>query len=129
MIFLFEMLPGWVVGRLGFLRQLQMYRLQSRRTCSLQWFDPLTMFFLFVTWAILPLQAQDNIALQASELMRAGKFHDAELLWRQLEQQHPKDAVIHGNLGVVLAQQGKFEAATTEYHRALALKSDKPEID
>jgi Flp pilus assembly protein TadD len=46
--------------------------------------------------------------------MRAGKFHDAELLWRQLAQQHPKDASIHGNLGVALAQQGKLEPATIE---------------
>src|ERR1700761_9302704 len=129
MIFLFQMSPSGVGGRLGFLRQLQVYQAQSRRSCSNRWLDLLTSVVLVMTWAVLPLNAQDNIALQASELMRAGKFHDAELLWRQLEQQHPKDAVIHGNLGVALAQQGKLEAATTEYRRALAIKPDQPEVE
>ena len=84
--------------------------------------------FLIVTWAVLPSHAQNDVALQASELMRTGKFHDAELLWRQLEQQHPKDPVIHGNLGVALAQQGKLESAAVEYHKSLALKPDQPDV-
>ena len=60
--------------------------------------------------------------------MQAGKFRDAELLWRQLEQQHPTDAVIHANLAVALAQQGELEAATIEYHKSLTLKPDQPEV-
>jgi Flp pilus assembly protein TadD len=75
------------------------------------------LILVILAWAVLPLHAQNDLALQASELMRTGKFHDAELLWRQLEQQHPKDPLIHGNLGVSLAQQGKLETATAEYRR------------
>jgi hypothetical protein len=41
------------------------------------------------------------------ELMRTGKFQDAELLWRQLAQQYRKDPVMRGNLGVALASTGK----------------------
>ena len=103
-------------------------RARSRRAISNQWINRLLSVFLIVTWAVLPSHAQNDVALQASELMRTGKFHDAELLWRQLEQQHPKDPVIHGNLGVALAQQGKLESAAVEYHKSLALKPDQPDV-
>src|SRR6202453_814564 len=83
---------------------------------------------LFLLAAAIPLHGQDDLAKQAVELMQGGKFHDAEILWRQLEARHPNDPTIHSNLGVTLAQQGQFEAATAEYRKALRLSPGQPEV-
>src|SRR5437868_10079751 len=128
MVFLREMWADWLGIRPG-PRNLRICRAQSRRAISNQWINRLLSVFLIVAWGAIPSRAQNDVALQASELMRTGKFHDAELLWRQLEQQHPKDPVIHANLGVALAQQGKLESATAEYHKSLALKPDQPDVE
>src|ERR1700726_2258903 len=119
MIFLSEVFPAWLPVRPAFL-PLRRRCAPTRGFISTAWLKCLVLIFLF--WAILPLHGQNDLVLRASELMRAGKFHDAELLWRQLEQQHPKDALVHGNLGVTLAQQGKLEPAAAEYRKSLALK-------
>lgn len=39
----------------------------------------------FLISSSVALGEQDNPVARASELMRAGNFHDAELLWRELE--------------------------------------------
>jgi len=74
------------------------------------------------------LSAQNDVAMKASQLMQAGNFHDAELLWRQLAQSYPKNAEIHSNLAVSLAQQAKLEQAAVEYRKSLAIKPDQPEV-
>ena len=74
----------------------------------------LPWFLLCLLGAAIPLHGQDDLARQAVELMHGGRFHDAEILWRQLEARHPNDPTIHSNLGVTLAQQGQFGPATAE---------------
>jgi len=120
MIFLSEMRPGLLATRHAG-RKLRSFRGRRQESAEIRCIKYLTVIFLFLVWAI-PLQGQNDLVLRASDLMRAGKFHDAELLWRQLTQQHPKDAVAYGNLGVALAQQGKLEQAATEYRKSLTLK-------
>ena len=83
---------------------------------------------LFLLGAAVPLHGQDDLARQAVELMQAGRFHDAEMLWRQLQARSPNDPAIHSNLGVTLAQQGQFDAATAEYRKALSLSPRQPEV-
>src|ERR1700687_2588187 len=119
MIFLSQMFPACLAMRSAF-RKLPRHRAPSRG--AICWLNYVGLIFLLLAFDILPLQGQKDVALRASDLMRAGKFRDAELLWRQLARQHPRDAVIHGNLGVTLAQQGKLEPATVEYRKSLALK-------
>ena len=109
-----EISPAWFAKRVILRKQWKRRSLGS--------------IFLCLFWAAIPLHGQNDLARQASELMQAGKFHDAELLWRQLEQQDPKNASIHSNLGVALAQQGQFDAATAEYRKSLALKPHQPEV-
>ena len=109
-------------------RRLWTCHARGKKLISVDWFNHQGIFCLLLICASLPLHGQNNLALQASELMRAGKFHDAELLWRQLEQQNPKEAMIHANLGVALAQQGKLEPATAEYRKSLALAPTQPEV-
>ena len=77
-------------------------------------------WMVVVTLALLmarvpSLSAQDDLAVKASQLMQAGKFHDAEALWRQLAVTHPRSAEVYGNLGVCLSQQGKLQQAAAEY--------------
>src|SRR6266436_5253977 len=127
MIFFSEMSASLLGMRPGF-GKLRMRHAQSPGLSPTLWFKCLALILLFLAGAVLPIHAQNDLALQASELMRTGKFHDAELLWRQLEQQHPKDALIHANLGVALAQQGKLETAAAEYRKSLALKPAQPEV-
>src|SRR4030088_1854715 len=121
MIFFSEMSASLVGMRPGN-RKLQMHRSQSRGVVPASWLKGLVAILLFLAGAALPLYGQSDLALQASDLMRAGKFHDAELLWRQLEQQHPKDALIHGNLGLDLPQDGNLELAAVDYRISLALR-------
>src|SRR5260370_4343876 len=110
------------------IRKLRMRRAKSQGLIPTSWLKCLASIFLLLASAAPPLYGQSDLALQASELMQAGKFHGAELLWRQLAQQHPQDALIHGNLGVALARQGKLEPATAEYRKSLALKPDQPDV-
>lgn len=83
---------------------------------------------LFLSLIALPLYGQNDVAGQASELMRAGRFHDAELLWRQLEHRYPENASVHSNLGIALAQQGELRQAADEYRKSLTLKPDQSDV-
>ena len=71
---------------------------------------------------------QDNLAAKASDLFRAGQYHQAELVWRQMLLHDPKNASLHSNLGVALAQQGDLPAAVVEYTTSLRLNSHQPEV-
>ena len=44
----------------------------------------LRWILLFLLSVAVPLQGQDDLANQALDLMRANRFQDAEVLWRQL---------------------------------------------
>ena len=128
MIFPSTMSRSWPALRPAFRSGLK-HRAPSQGLISAQWPSYyLALVFLLSAGVVMPLNAQNDLASQATELMRAGKFHDAELLWRQLEQQYPRNATIHGNLGVVLAQQGKLEPAAAEYHKSLAIRPDQPDV-
>jgi predicted Zn-dependent protease len=60
--------------------------------------------------------------------MQSGNFHDAEMIWRQLEERYPRNPTFHGDLGVALAEQGRFADAAAEYRRSLVLNSKQPDV-
>src|SRR5580704_19723582 len=105
----------WVMG-LPF-REGQ-YHVLSKVSPSRHLLNYLGAIYLLLLAAAIPLRAQNDLATQAIELMRTGKFHDAEMLWRQLEKQYPANAAVHSNLGVTLAQQGALELAAGEYRKS-----------
>ena len=75
-----------------------------------------------------PISSQDSVAAQATALMQAGKFHDAETLWRKLVVSFPKNAQVRANLGVSLSQQGEMAEAANQYRALLALDPHQPEV-
>jgi Flp pilus assembly protein TadD len=81
----------------------------------------LRWLLLILLGTAVPLHGQDGLARQAVELMQAGRFHEAEILWRQLQVRSPNYPAIHNNLGVTLAQARAFEAAAAEYRKSLSL--------
>jgi predicted Zn-dependent protease len=54
--------------------------------------------------------------------MRAGRFSEAERLYRQLVQQDPKNPGWHANLGLALHSQNKYREAVTHIERSLKVK-------
>ena len=88
----------------------------------------LALMLLLLSLTAVSVQGQDNLAAQASALMQAGKFHDAELLWRQLEAQEPKNSSVHNSLGFALAQQGELDLAAVEYRRSLTSDPHQPDV-
>jgi Flp pilus assembly protein TadD len=81
---------------------------------------------LFVVRAIS--YSQSDLAQQAGALMEAGRFHEAEALWRELAKGQPRNASAHASLGLAMARQGEFSEAAAEYRMALALHPNQPEI-
>jgi tetratricopeptide (TPR) repeat protein len=71
---------------------------------------------------------QEQLAERAADLFKAGQYHDAELVWRQLESRDPRNASIHANLGVALSQQGDLPAAVAEYRRSLVLSPQQADV-
>ena len=61
--------------------------------------------------------------------MRTGKFHDAELLWRQLEQHYPKTLRYIATWASHSRNKDNLEPATTEYRKSLALEPHQPEVE
>ena len=90
MIFLSQRVPNKLPRRPAFRRWLKDRAQDRERTSAQSRRYYFALIFLLSLCAVVSLQAQNDLASQATELMRAGKFHDAELLWRQLEQQIPK---------------------------------------
>jgi Flp pilus assembly protein TadD len=92
--------------------------------------SPRCLLWVVLSLSYLPaaLRAQDDLANQASSLMQAGNFREAEALWRQLEQRYPKNPTFPGNLGVSLAQQEQFASAAAEYRKSLALSPKQPDV-
>jgi tetratricopeptide (TPR) repeat protein len=72
--------------------------------------------------------SQADTARQAIQLMQAGKFHDAELLWRQVVQADPKSAAAHANLGVTLSALDDISQAAAQYRKSLQLEPNQPGV-
>ena len=51
----------------------------------------------------------------------AGRYREAEQIWREFLEIEPNNALAHNNLGNALADQGKLPEAIEAYRRALAL--------
>ncbi len=58
---------------------------------------------------------------------QAALYHDDERLWRDTIAKNPAAWLAHYNLGIVLAQQGKFDEAIASYEQALRYKPDDVE--
>jgi Flp pilus assembly protein TadD len=58
---------------------------------------------------------------------QATLYHDDERLWRDTIAKNPAAWLAHYNLGIVLAQQGKFDEAVASYEQALRYKPDDVE--
>jgi tetratricopeptide (TPR) repeat protein len=54
--------------------------------------------------------------------MRAGRFAEAEKIYRQLVKQFPSEAGWHANLGLALHSQQKLKEATDELERSMKLR-------
>ena len=51
-------------------------------------------------------------------------YRDIEALWTDTIEKNPRSWMAHNNLGVVLADQGKLEAAMVHYSKVLRIKPD-----
>lgn len=54
-------------------------------------------------------------------------YRDGETLWRNTLEKNPSSWLAHDSLGVLLAGQGKFAEAESEFHEALSLKPEHEE--
>ena len=54
------------------------------------------------------------------------KFYNIETLWRDTISKNPNCSMAHTNLGNELREQGRFQAAASEYKRASRLDKDDP---
>jgi tetratricopeptide (TPR) repeat protein len=61
-------------------------------------------------------------ALVISSRVQASHWHNSETLWRYVLSVSPNNFVAHNNLGLVLDQTGRTEAAITEYEEALQIQ-------
>lgn len=84
-------------------------------------------FCVFIRGSIFSY-GQDELTTRALELTQAGKFHDAEVLWRRLEDQHPSSPTVHNGLAFSLLQQGQLDQAASEYGMSLALDPHQADI-
>lgn len=62
-----------------------------------------------------------DLSQQAAEAMRAGRYADAERLYRQLVKQFPAEAGWHGNLGLALHSQKRYSQAIPPLEQSLKL--------
>src|ERR1035438_1548674 len=89
-----------------------------------------TPLLLVITVALLfsvkGLAQQDTFE-EARRSQVKGDFASAERSYRKFLTDHPKSVPALTNLGVVLAREGKFNAAIIEYHFALTI--DPESID
>ena len=59
--------------------------------------------------------------------MKEGRLGQAEDRFRELTQLAPTNAVAHENLGLLLAQRGRFDEALTHFQQAVALNPNWPD--
>ena len=73
-------------------------------------------------FAAAALTIAQDASNQAAQAMRAGRFTEAERLYRQLMQRDPNNPGWHANLGLALHSQMKFREAVEAIERSLQLK-------
>jgi tetratricopeptide (TPR) repeat protein len=66
---------------------------------------------------------------EAERVLADGRYADAARLYEQLRDADPSIAEVHGRLGLVYFQQGRFEQAVPELRQALTLKPSLPNTD
>jgi tetratricopeptide (TPR) repeat protein len=66
---------------------------------------------------------------EAERALADGRYGEAAQLYEQLRAADPSIAEVHGRLGLVYFQQGKFEQAVPELRQALKLKPSLPNTD
>ena len=71
---------------------------------------------------ITALWCQD-LSRQGAEAMRAGRYQEAERIYRELVKQSPDHAGWHGNLGLALHSQGRYREAIDPLERSLKIRS------
>jgi predicted Zn-dependent protease len=74
-------------------------------------------------FAAAALNFGQDVSQQAAEAMRAGRFAQAERLYRQLVQQDSKNPGWHANLGLALHSQMKYGEAAQAIERSLRMKA------
>lgn len=63
-----------------------------------------------------------DLSTDGAAAMRAGRFAEAEKIFRQLVKQAPGEAGWHGNLGLALYSQGRFAEAIEPIEQSLKLR-------
>jgi predicted Zn-dependent protease len=76
-----------------------------------------------------PAPAPASSFEDAERALAAGRYEDAETLYRDLARRMPAVAEVHAKLGVTLFQEAKYADAVPELRRALALKPALPNLD
>lgn len=71
-------------------------------------------------WAMLA--AAQLLSAEGAQAMRAGRFAEAERIYRQLVKQSPEEAGWQGNLGLALHSQGKYRQAVEALESSLKLR-------
>jgi tetratricopeptide (TPR) repeat protein len=66
---------------------------------------------------------------EAERALADGRYADAARLYEELREADPSIAEVHGRLGLVYFQEGKFEQAVPELRQALKLKPSLPNTD
>jgi tetratricopeptide (TPR) repeat protein len=66
---------------------------------------------------------------EAERALADGRYADAAKLYEQLRDADSSVAEVHGRLGLIYFQQGKFEQAVSELRQALKLKPSLPNTD
>ncbi|MGI0496854.1 tetratricopeptide repeat protein, partial [Limnospira platensis] len=69
----------------------------------------------------LAAQTVDEWFERGNAARAAGRYREAEQIWREFLEIEPNNAIAHYNLGNALADQGKLPEAIEAYRRALAL--------
>ena len=63
----------------------------------------------------------EQLFKQGNAAQEAGKYSQAEAIWRKVLKVKPKDAVAYRKLGIALRKQGKVEQAIAKYEKAIQL--------
>ncbi len=93
----------------------------------------LIAFFLSLSLATTPQLAfaqtsVEQLFQQGNAAQNAGKYSQAEAIWRRVLQIDPKDADAYYNLGVALYYQKKLEQAIAAYNKAIQLNPKLAEV-
>jgi tetratricopeptide (TPR) repeat protein len=91
---------------------------------SLSYRIPIALILLVGTYGVAQSNANDiaTYARDGQVALASGKYIEAESDYSKLTAMEPSVAEFHATLGVIYYQQGSFEHAATELHRALSLK-------